>query len=186
MRCVRFEPVLIGALFIGSFVLALVAYYGPLGDALFARAPNPDRELIDPPRRLPALTVARVRAPEAPLDPWSRYRWSLIYARIAACDDPCVRHLMRLQQVVAALGRDAERVQRIALLADPAGRPLEDDELLIGALDGATGAELTALFGPERIDGGWVFVADPFGNLVLRYRPDADLRRLLDDLERLF
>jgi len=167
---------------VGPFVLALGAYLGWFGSQPFPTLANEDRELIVPPVALPAEPLETPDGQALGAD-WPRYRWSLIYARMAPCEAGCAADLERLRQVHAALGRDQDRVQRVFLTGDARVLSLPDAELVIGKLDGAS--NLATRLGPDRIAAGRVFVADPLGNLVLSYPPDADRRRVLEDLERL-
>jgi cytochrome oxidase Cu insertion factor (SCO1/SenC/PrrC family) len=107
----------------------------------------------------------------------------LIYARISPCEAQCAAELDRLQQVHAALGRDQDRVQRVFLTGDPRESSRRQSGLVAGRLEPRS--SLSMLLGPERIAAGRVFVVDPLGNLVSSYPPDADRRRILEDLERL-
>jgi cytochrome oxidase Cu insertion factor (SCO1/SenC/PrrC family) len=174
----------VAALFIGPFVVAVVLYAGRASLGGFGQLPNPDRELIEKPFQLPL--IALVQPDGAILDPaWSRSRWSLIYAKMRACDGRCSEALERLSQVYTALGRDRDRVQQVFLAPT---RDVEFDaaaEILIGVLDSPEGAELLRLLGPDRLAEGRIFVVDPLGNVILSYPADADQSRLLKDLERL-
>lgn len=174
--------VLIGLVTAAPFALALLAYFGWFGSAPFPMLPNEDRELILPPVALPAESLDTPDGEPLGTD-WARYRWSLIYARMAPCEAQCATDLERLHQVHAALGRDQDRVQRVFLTGEARPVVRDDTALVIGRLE--TASTLLMLLGPERIAAGRIFVADPLGNLVLSYPPDADRRRILEDLERL-
>jgi hypothetical protein len=176
-------PLLVGLVFFGPLLLAVLVYFGPFRPDALDQVPNPDRELISPPAPVPT-------SPEAPGgrrlgEDWARYRWSLIYARISPCDGQCARDLERLTQVYIALGRDTDRVQRVYLASGGAALPDDDPELIVGRLDGEPGAALVRWLGRERLGRGRFFVVDPLGNLVASYPPDADQARLLKDLKRL-
>jgi cytochrome oxidase Cu insertion factor (SCO1/SenC/PrrC family) len=174
--------VLIGVVTAAPFVLALLAYQGWFGSAPFSLLPNEDRELITPPLALPDEPLETLGGESLGAD-WARYRWSLIYARISPCEAQCAADLDRLQQVHAALGRDQDRVQRVFLTGDPRESSRRQSGLVAGRLEPRS--SLSMLLGPERIAAGRVFVVDPLGNLVSSYPPDADRRRILEDLERL-
>lgn len=174
--------VLIGFVTAAPFVLALLAYQGWFGSAPFPLLPNQDRELFTPPVALPDEPLETLDGEILGAD-WARYRWSLIYARISPCEAQCAADLDRLQQVHAALGRDQDRVQRVFLTGDPRESSRRQSGLVAGRLEPRS--SLSMLLGPERIAAGRVFVVDPLGNLVSSYPPDADRRRILEDLERL-
>jgi hypothetical protein len=61
----------------------------------------------------------------------------------------------------------------------------EHPGLVIGLLDRDRDADLVRALGSERLEQGRFFVVDPLGNLILSYPPEADRKRMLEDLERL-
>ena len=170
---------LIGLACIGPFVLAAVLYYGPWHRSALPTLPGV-RELIQPPIALPPAWFDDGGAPTA-----DRYRWSLIYARIAACDRQCVEDLDRLRQVHLALGRDVGRVRRVYLYTGDEPQLPEDRQLLVRRLDDEQGAPVLGLLGEDRLRAGRVYIADPSGNLVVSYPPSAEQKELLRDLQRL-
>jgi hypothetical protein len=180
---VRASPLAwLALLFFGPFVLAVVLYLARDSVGGFARLPNPDREFVEGTPLVPALDLAQ--APAGNSDGATlRSRWSLIYARMRACDDSCRLAFRRLNQVFLALGSDRVQLVYLAAAGDPPS--FEDTSILFGVLDGPMGATMTGLLGAERLEGGRYFVVDPLGNLILSYPPDADQSRLLEDLERL-
>jgi cytochrome oxidase Cu insertion factor (SCO1/SenC/PrrC family) len=62
---------------------------------------------------------------------------------------------------------------------------LDDPELVARSLDDATGLEVVAVLGAERVANGRVYVADPQGSVILAYPADAEQKELLRDLKRL-
>ena len=174
----------LAALFFGPFLIAVVLYAGRDSFGGFGQLPNPDRELIANPPAVPLEPLALADGGASEAD-WARSRWSLIYARIAACQDPCVAALSRLHQVYLALGGDQDRVQQVFLMpASDVGAPVPSG-FLVGVVDAPANAGLVAVLGRDRLEQGRYFVVDPLGNLILSYPDDADQGRLLEDLERL-
>lgn len=183
-RKVPFEPLLIGLLCLGPLALAVFLYYGPFDRADLPTLDNPERELIAPQVTLPAEALTRADGTLSEPD-WARYRWSLIYAKMGVCDEKCLRELTRLSQVYFALGRDRDRARRVFLFA-AAEPPVQGGaDVLVARLDDERGARLVPLLGRRKIEAGRIFVADPLGDLVLSYPPDADQSQLLEDLKRL-
>lgn len=178
-------PLLVGAVFLGPLLLAVLIYDGPFELEPLEPLPNPDRELLSPPVPVPETPPRTPQGGRLDAD-WARYRWSLIYARMSPCESgQCARDLARLTQVYLALGRDSDRVRRVYLAPGEAVLPDHDPELVMGLLDGAAGAALARWLGRGRLERGRFFVVDPLGNLVASYPPDADQARLLKDLKRL-
>jgi cytochrome oxidase Cu insertion factor (SCO1/SenC/PrrC family) len=179
----RKEPLLVALVVLGPFVFALLAYFGPAQLRPSGQLPNPDRELLTP-VMMPLLPLQSPDGAATEAD-WARYRWSLIYARISPCEGQCTQHLERLTQVFLALGRDRERAQLILITTDDSDGFSARPGLVIGLLDSERDAELVRVLGRQRLEHGRFFVVDPLGNLILSYPPDADQKRMLEDLERL-
>jgi cytochrome oxidase Cu insertion factor (SCO1/SenC/PrrC family) len=173
---------LLAILFIGPLILAVLLYTwrGEFGG--FGQLPNPDRELIENAPVLPSIELHRPDGTISAND-GLRSRWSLIYARIPACDGACREALDKLNQVYLALGTD--RVQLVFLAPADEWRSLPPLDVQFGALDDADGAGLVGLLGRERLSEGRYLIVDPLGNFILSYPADADQGRLLEDLERL-
>lgn len=181
----RAWPVLaVAALFVGPLLLAIGLYAARGNFGGFAHLPNPDRELIENPPGLPLVGLDRPGGTAT--DPgWSRSRWSLIYAKMPACEGRCEAALTRLHQVYLALGGERDRVQLVFLAPSSEAGAAAAADFLIGILDSPSGAELARVLGRDRVGAGRYFVVDPLGNLILSYPADADQSRLLKDLERL-
>jgi hypothetical protein len=167
-------PWLIALACFGPFGLAMLLFYGPWDLAWLPQLPG-KRELLATPVALPA---------EWREASGGAYRWSLIYARMAPCEQQCRQELTRLSKVRQALGRDQEHVRRALWYAVEA-EGLSDPELEIERLDEPPGRRLAAALGPERIGNGRLFVADPQGNVILSYPVDVEQKELLRDLKRL-
>lgn len=174
--------ILLALVFFGPLLLAIVLYAGRDSFNAFDSMPNPDRELIDNALLMPPFTL---EGPNGSVADAFQSRWSLIYARMPACDAACAEAFERLSQVYLALGKERQRV-RLVFLAPTAtpGLPAAAG-FLAGRLDTREGAELARLLGLARLAEGRYFVVDPLGNLILSYPADADQHRLLEDLERL-
>lgn len=179
----RPEPILVGLLCLGPFVLALVLYFGLVDGGALPVVENPERELVAGARALPAVTLRSAQG-EAAEEPWASYRWSLIYVGELPCDEDCRGALRRLAEVHGALGHEAARLRRVFLYSGEGPPSVADPALLVGRLDPGRNALWDELFGRN---GGAerVFVADPLGNLVVTYPAGADRRAMLEDLERL-
>ena len=55
----------------------------------------------------------------------------------------------------------------------------------MGRLDGAAAADLREALGEGSLTGGSIYIADPRGDLVYSYPPDAEWQGILEDLKRL-
>lgn len=128
-------------------------------------------ELLDPVRPVAELSSALPDRPGL---------WSLVLRVGDACADPeCRGHLDRLRRLHLLLNRDVARVERVLVTerAAAAAEALRTTFPRLRVVDPGTGT-LGA-------DGPVVFLVDPLGNVVLRYRPDQIGEALLEDLEHL-
>ena len=115
-----------------------------------------------------------------------RGRWVLLQVDSAACADACRRKLVYMRQARLALGKDAERIERVWLIE---GEALPDPALLrehegLKVARAPKGSLAVALRSPGN-PAGYIFVVDPLGRLMLRFPGDPDGRRMLRDLARL-
>lgn len=141
-------------------------------------------ELIDPP-----VSMSAQRGATELLAPG---KWTLVVVTGSDCNDECERALYLSRQVNIALGKDAERVQRTLVVADEeigatlgelleaeyplvAVRLVTSEALLVALRQAAGTADLT----------GYVFVADPNGNVMMYYTPANDGEQMLKDLKHL-
>ena len=164
-------------LFVVPLILAAGLYFGgwrPLG-----RVNN--GELLDPPRDLSGLVVAASGSGQSPASTLLAGQWSLVHVVDVDCGPQCQDALVETRQVRTALGKDADRVLRVLFTQ---GAPLSDlgAELQREHPDLVT-ARLASTATWLRSDSVWL--ADPLGNLILRYPPGYASRGLLKDLKRL-
>lgn len=115
-----------------------------------------------------------------------RGKWLLLQLDSAACGDACRSKLVTMRQARLALGRDADRVERVWLLddrADPDASLLREHPglVVVRAPRGALSGDFPAAGNPA----GYIYVVDPRGNLMLRFPGEPDGRSMLKDLSRL-
>jgi len=159
------------------FAAALVAYFflPPAGRVNYG-------ELIDP-RPLPAALLERVDGGAFALADF-RGKWVLLQVDAAACGEPCQAKLFNMRQSRLAQGDNAERIERVWLVAGGGTPPPALARLYEGAVVARAAPDLVAaLPGPEPRD--HVYLIDPRGNLVLRFPKDAEPKRIIKDLQRL-
>jgi hypothetical protein len=113
-----------------------------------------------------------------------RGRWLLVASDSGACSGPCREKLVTLRQVRLALGRNARRVERVFVVDDvraPEASLLAEFPGLRVAL---TPRGLALPPGAAN-DRAHLYLVDPHGNVMMRWRADADGGRMLKDLQRL-
>jgi hypothetical protein len=109
-----------------------------------------------------------------------RGKWVFVTVDAAACAAACERKLYVVRQVRRGQGKDAERIERLWLLAD-GGQPRAE---LLAAIEGSHVVPATPeLFGA--LPGNYIYLVDPLGNLMMRFPGDPDPSKLIKDLQRL-
>ena len=107
-------------------------------------------------------------------------KWVMALHAPAGCDDLCARQLYNTRQVRTLQADNMDRVARLWVI-DGSGAPdaalLQQHEGLVLSHDPA----LSALLG----DVAQIALIDPRGNLMLRFKPDADPKRMVKDLQKL-
>jgi hypothetical protein len=176
-----------------TLLLLAVVFLGPMGVAMalyfsgFQWRPDGSTahgELYEPVRPLPRLQglVAADGREQAVL----RGKWTLLYIGSGACETPCREALVATRQVRRALGRDLVRVQRAYLAPHSPGEATDlasEHPDLVLVSHAADVAAVVAITGAAQA--GDVFLADPLGNLVMRYPAGSPMKGLHADLQRL-
>jgi len=158
----RRTMILLALISIAPFVAALLAFY------VWRPASSLDHgELIDPPV---AVT----------LDQSLRGKWVMVLHAPADCPAACAQQLYNTRQVRTLQADNMDRVARLWVIDGP-GAPaealLKQHEGLVLSHD----ASLADRLG----DPAQVSLIDPRGNLMLRFKPDADPKRMVKDLQKL-
>ena len=174
----RATLLLIAALFAAPLVASVLVYrFG------HPRPTANHGELLLPPARVSERPFA---GPDG--RPFSfaslRGRWVLVAADSGACESACLAKLATLRQVRLALGRNAERVARVFVVED--GR--RPDAATLAPFAGmvvAMAPEGLAFAPGARGDRAHVYLADPNGNVMMRWRVGDDPRGMIKDLDRL-
>jgi hypothetical protein len=170
---------LLAVVFLGPMAVAMALYFTG-----FAWQPGKTVEhgiLYRPARALPEAALAEAGAGVSLRD-----KWTLMYFGDGACDDACRQALVEMRQVRRALGRDMARVQRVFLVtggtpdADFLAREYPGMEVVGPAPAVATLARVAGGAAP-----GEIFLADPLGNLVMRYPAGTGMKGIHTDLKRL-
>lgn len=165
-------PPWVALLLIGPVVLAIIMYY--LGVSTL------NGVLLPEPRTLPTGNMSLPGGATASFSG----RWSLLHVGQGDCNEACRETLSRTRAAHQALGGEMPRVQRFFVPTDdaPPGAFLATgDPDLVVLTDGVTSrdAVLTAL---GEFAEGDVFVADPRGNVVLRFPAGMAMQAMHEDL----
>lgn len=139
-------------------------------------------ELLEP-QALPEATAEGIGGADIDLA-GMRGHWTMVFTGAAACDEACGKALYAMRQGWLAQGEEMRRLERVWLVADD-GSPAEDavaDQRGL-KLARAVPAWTERLPGVEQ--GGHIYLVDPLGNVMMRFPPDPDVKRLIKDLQRL-
>jgi len=153
----------------------------------------PDRRtnfgaLIEPQRPVPSLNLRTVDGRPFQLKSLAG-KWILLTVDHGECDQSCADKLFVMRQQRLMTGKDRDRIERVWLIDDSA--PLST--LVIREHEGAhflraDAAELRAWLpagdGAGRIE-NYIYVVDPFGNLMLRWPGQGEPGSIKRDLARL-
>ena len=182
---------LIGLLsvFLLPLIAAIIAYYGYRNDADLAVSSN--GELIHPAVPLTPFNLQGQRDGQTIDLDWLKKRWTLVYLGRGECAEVCEQNLYHMRQIHIALGKEAYRMQPLAVSDNTAG---------ISAFIGDQYPGLTLAGGGEDSVGVYyqfavavhgmpvqrdsLYLIDPLGNLIMRFSPDLDPRGILKDIKR--
>lgn len=144
-------------------------------------------QLLAPPRGLQLAPLKTVQGAMFSPQQW-KDKWSLVYLANTDCGTSCLRQLHQMRQVHASLGKELARVQRVLILsggedANAVNRIVAQYPDLI-VLAGPQVAALSAQFAASGAAED-LFVVDPLGNLIMRYRADYEAKGLRKDMMRL-
>jgi cytochrome oxidase Cu insertion factor (SCO1/SenC/PrrC family) len=115
-----------------------------------------------------------------------RGKWAFLMVDAGACDDYCKSKLYLMRQIRLTQGKDQERIERLWLISD-GQRPAPELEAQYAGTRVllAEGDEFTRKLPAAASASDHVYVVDPFGNLMMRFPRDADLRRVKRDISKL-
>ena len=186
----RRKLLLLAALFALPMLVAYALYYS----GWRPETVHPHGELVQPAR--PVADAALVLLDGKPIRfSELRGKWTLVTFSAAECLKPCERNLTKMRQVIAAQGKEADRLQSVLVVTD--GKALDWLRYAIQDYPG-----MRAVVGPpEAVDalareftlpaGGpldnlnRVYLMDPLGNFMMSYPADADPTGMRKDLARL-
>jgi cytochrome oxidase Cu insertion factor (SCO1/SenC/PrrC family) len=185
IRHSRLKLVAIISMFLGPLLAAFIWYYG--FEAKFA----PTGQGNHAPLISPVVTIGNFKNPlhgggSVNQDTLKR-KWTVVHLIGDSCAEPCETFLYHTRQTRLALGKDASRVQRFLIVADPimADRfASEHSDAFL--LQGSQSLEnkLKENFQQSRGYNDAILI-DPLGNAMMRIPPDMNPRLLLKDFKKL-
>ncbi len=169
-------------LFFGPLAIAIVMYYAG-GEQWRPSGSVAHGSLLTQPRTLPAGLMILADGATADFSG----KWSLLYVGRGDCDVACREALYRTRQVRRALGKELTRVQRFFIATSGAPNPgflAADHPGLLVLPDGLSSRDAVLATLGEFTEGD-VFIADPRGNVVLRFPPGTAMKDMHADLKLL-
>ena len=125
-----------------------------------------------------------------------RGKWNLVYLAESGCDSRCEQRLYMMRQLWLAMGRDAQRLQRVLMLVGTAGEPAADGwpqqypGQLVALINRDDAEAIAGIFtleaGDLPLNAGRLYLIDPLGNLMMSYPSGTDPVGIIKDLKRLF
>lgn len=119
-------------------------------------------------------------------------RWLLVHPLIDGCDALCEEVVTDLRQIHIGTGRYQEEVAILLLAQGNLGNTLRGELetiyprfVIVDDPDGEVMAKLGQASGTETPAVGTSFIADPEGNIMLRYAPGYQARDVNKDLRKL-
>ncbi|MEO8444713.1 MAG: SCO family protein [Gammaproteobacteria bacterium] len=178
----RLVPLLMALLFFGPLAVAIILYYvgGPQWRPSGTVAHG---VLLTQPRTLPVGGMLVADGATADF----AGKWSLLYVGRGDCDDACEEALYRTRQVRRALGKEMSRVQRFFIATSGAPNPgfVAADHPGLLVMTERLSARNAVLAALGEFSEGDVFVADPRGNIVLRFPAGTAMKDMHSDLQLL-
>lgn len=178
----RLIPALMALLFFGPLAVAILMYY--VGGEAWRPSGSVARGILLPkPRTLPAGAIPLADGATAEFTG----KWSLLYVGRGDCDDACKETLYRTRQVRRALGKEMSRVQRLFIATVGSPKPgflaVDHPGILVMSEGNASRDAVLAALGT--FAEGDVFIADPLGNVVLRFPSGSTMKDMHRDLQLL-
>jgi hypothetical protein len=173
---------LIVLVFFGPLFLAMVLYM--MDSGWRPTSTTEYGQLQSNPLQLPDTELERT---ESGLTPAKLHgKWTLIQVDTASCEETCQEALVHTRQIRLTMGNKMTRLQRLFVVTsgdiDQTTLQQEHPDLLLLTKQSAT--ELSTLIGNPT--SGELLLADPLGNVILLYPPDATMKGIRQDLKHLF
>ena len=177
----RLQLLLIALVFFGPLGFAFYMYYGAV---YLPHGRVNHGTLISPARPLDGTALLNEKGPATLV---LLHKWSLLYVVDGACNTLCHQAFSEMQSQRLALGKDIDRVQRVALITqDCCARDfLEASESDVQAVWLLPSKSVLSRATFPNSPQPQINVIDPLGNLMMSYPVGGERKGLQTDLRRL-
>lgn len=181
--------------------LLFVVFMGPMLFAwgMYKRADNVSfnymnhGELVLPPVPVEDLHLTDLRDHQAYPMTKIAGKWSVAYLLPDICSEYCHQNLYNIRQVHTALGKDANRVQRMVWFLPHQNNQVNSfiDETYPDVAQTTLYEDSFKLYldplvdSTERVEMGAFYIIDPVGNIMMAYAGDMPPKSIMKDLKRL-
>jgi cytochrome oxidase Cu insertion factor (SCO1/SenC/PrrC family) len=174
-----------------SFVAPVVAAYALFFLGVTPPAYSNKGELLNPIIDVESFDLTDENGKEKSRDEITEHKWHMIYFAGSSCDDACNKILYNMRQINIAVGKNANRLQRLVVHLD---EPDEEFQALIvkeypearhAKADANTIEAALQNVGPY-FRSNEIYIMDPLGNIMLRFTQEQSYKDLLHDLNKLF
>jgi cytochrome oxidase Cu insertion factor (SCO1/SenC/PrrC family) len=174
-----------------SFVAPVVAAYALFFLGITPPAFSNKGELLNPIIDVESFVLTDDNEKQMNRDEITQHKWHMIYFAGPSCDDACNKILYNMRQINIAVGKNANRLQRLVVHLD---EPDEEFQALItkeypesrhANADANTIETALQGVGPQ-FRSNEIYIMDPLGNIMLRFTQEQSYKDLLHDLNKLF
>ncbi len=175
-----------------TLVMFLVVFAAPILLALFIYAVKPDFLTSRPTTNYGTLVIPAVDMKSTGLislktgkpvrKRFFRGKWQFVYLDRSVCDKICERNLDNQRRIELATGRDSIRIKRVFILIDTTNKKrikqlqAKFKNVTFVYAGQARAAQLIRLFaakaGDQVVSEQRIYLVDPKGRLMMRYKPD--------------
>jgi len=183
----RIKLLLVFSLFLGPLLVAFLWYYG-LGAAFSPKEKTNYSPLISPIVTMAPFSDQLRDGNTFTLDSM-KHRWTIVHFNDMQCRDRCQKSLYNTRQTRIAVGKDANRIQRVLIAPNenPAGKVIGEhaDLLVISDPNSELLAQIRSISMRENSGPNDAIMIEPLGNAMMLIPVDLNPSLLLKDLKRL-
>jgi cytochrome oxidase Cu insertion factor (SCO1/SenC/PrrC family) len=174
-----------------AFVAPVVAAYALYFLGITPPAFSNKGELLDPIIDVESFALSDDSNNPLSRDAITEHKWHMVYFVGSSCDDACNQILYNMRQINIAVGKNANRLQRLLVHLEQPGEEFQalvakeyPDARHVNANTETIAAALQDV-GPK-FRANEIYIMDPLGNIMLRFTQDQSYKDLLHDLNKMF